>query len=144
MVEVGSRRSGADEVGARPELERTFDEQAPEAAAQAVAHHRRADRPADGERHPGRLVRGTGQPGDRERTVPGPATVTAQLPEGRRVTDPPEGGAHGQAERRWRPLRRRALRMVRPARVDMRWRKPWFLARFRVLGWNVRFTKRPL
>src|SRR5437763_7858116 len=26
----------------------------------------------------------------------------------------------------------------------MRCRNPWFLARFRLLGWNVRFTKRPL
>ena len=45
-----------------------------------------------------------------------------------------------QAERRARPLRRRAFKMLRPARVDMRWRKPWFLARRRWLGWKVRFT----
>jgi hypothetical protein len=30
--------------------------------------------------------------------------------------------------------------MARPARVDMRLRKPWFLARLRTLGWNVLFT----
>lgn len=30
--------------------------------------------------------------------------------------------------------------MARPARVDMRWRNPWFLARLRLLGWKVRFT----
>src|SRR2546421_4878327 len=30
--------------------------------------------------------------------------------------------------------------MARPARVDMRWRNPWRLARFRLLGWYVRFT----
>ena len=30
--------------------------------------------------------------------------------------------------------------MARPARVDMRCRNPWFLARLRVLGWKVRFT----
>jgi hypothetical protein len=34
--------------------------------------------------------------------------------------------------------------MARPARVDMRWRKPCFLARFRTFGWNVRFTHRLL
>lgn len=28
--------------------------------------------------------------------------------------------------------------MARPARVLMRWRKPWFLARRRLFGWNVR------
>lgn len=37
-----------------------------------------------------------------------------------------------------RPLRRRAARMARPARVRIRWRKPWFLARRRLFGWNVR------
>lgn len=31
--------------------------------------------------------------------------------------------------------------MARPARVDIRWRKPWFFARFRLLGWKVRFTR---
>lgn len=30
--------------------------------------------------------------------------------------------------------------IARPARVDIRCRKPWFLARFRLFGWNVRFT----
>ena len=30
--------------------------------------------------------------------------------------------------------------MLRPARVAMRWRNPWFLARLRVFGWYVRFT----
>src|SRR4029450_10751438 len=30
--------------------------------------------------------------------------------------------------------------MARPARVRMRMRKPWVLARLRVFGWNVRFT----
>jgi hypothetical protein len=27
--------------------------------------------------------------------------------------------------------------------VDMRWRKPWFLARLRTFGWKVRFTFPP-
>src|SRR4029453_8759527 len=30
--------------------------------------------------------------------------------------------------------------MARPARVRMRVRRPWGLARLRVFGWNVRFT----
>jgi hypothetical protein len=30
--------------------------------------------------------------------------------------------------------------MARPARVLMRWRKPCFLERRRLLGWKVRFT----
>ena len=43
-----------------------------------------------------------------------------------------------QAESSERPLRRRAARMARPARVRMRRRKPWVLARRRLLGWKVR------
>jgi hypothetical protein len=43
-----------------------------------------------------------------------------------------------QAESSERPLRRRADRMARPARVRMRRRKPWVLARRRLFGWKVR------
>jgi hypothetical protein len=45
-----------------------------------------------------------------------------------------------QADSRARPLRRRAPMMDRPARVRMRNRKPWVLARRRLFGWKVRFT----
>ena len=41
-----------------------------------------------------------------------------------------------------RPLRRRAARMARPARVFMRRRKPWVFARRRVFGWKVRLLIR--
>ena len=44
----------------------------------------------------------------------------------------------GQAESSTRPLRRRAARMARPARVRMRSRKPCVLARRRLFGWKVR------
>jgi len=44
-------------------------------------------------------------------------------------------GSINYAERRVRPLARRAARTARPARVAMRARKPCFLARRRVLGW---------
>ena len=40
----------------------------------------------------------------------------------------------------WRPLSRRDRSTARPARVDIRCRKPCFLARRRLLGWYVRFT----
>ena len=43
-----------------------------------------------------------------------------------------------QADSSERPLRRRAARMARPARVRIRRRKPWVLARRRLLGWKVR------
>ncbi len=43
-----------------------------------------------------------------------------------------------QADNSMRPLRRRAAMMARPARVRMRNRNPWVLARRRLFGWNVR------
>lgn len=54
------------------------------------------------------------------------------------AADPVCLGEHTQAEISERPLRRRAARIERPARVRMRRRKPCFLARLRLLGWNVR------
>ena len=52
------------------------------------------------------------------------------------------GGQHlgrpAQADSSPRPLRRRACRMARPARVRIRRRKPWVLARRRLFGWKVR------
>ena len=47
-------------------------------------------------------------------------------------------GEDYQAESSTRPLRRRAARMARPARVRIRARKPCTLARRRLFGWNVR------
>src|SRR6185312_2520936 len=47
-------------------------------------------------------------------------------------------GRQDQALRWSRPLRRRAARMARPARIRMRSRKPCVLARRRLFGWKVR------
>ena len=47
-------------------------------------------------------------------------------------------GSTGQAESSARPLRRRPARIARPARVRIRSRKPWVLARRRLFGWKVR------
>ena len=44
----------------------------------------------------------------------------------------------GQTLTRARPLRRRAARIARPARVRMRSRNPCVFARRRLFGWNVR------
>lgn len=46
--------------------------------------------------------------------------------------------AAGQADSCTRPLRRRAAKIARPARVDMRCRKPCLRDRRRLLGWKVR------
>ena len=45
-----------------------------------------------------------------------------------------------QADSSARPLRRRAAKMERPARVRMRARKPCVRLRRRLLGWKVRFV----
>jgi hypothetical protein len=47
-------------------------------------------------------------------------------------------GRQDQALSRSRPLRLRAARTARPARVRIRSRKPWVFARRRLFGWNVR------
>ncbi len=48
------------------------------------------------------------------------------------------GTSGRQADSSSRPLRRRAARMARPARVRIRSRNPWVLARRRLFGWKVR------
>jgi len=48
------------------------------------------------------------------------------------------GSTNAQADRRLRPLRRRAEIIARPARVRIRRRKPWVRLRRRLLGWKVR------
>jgi hypothetical protein len=48
-----------------------------------------------------------------------------------------------QAQRRARPLARRRASTWRPFLVAMRARKPWVRARFKLLGWNVRFMAVP-
>lgn len=50
-------------------------------------------------------------------------------------------GSITQADSSARPLRRRAARMARPARLLIRARKPWVRERRRLLGWNVRLLK---
>jgi hypothetical protein len=105
-----------------------------------IPGHRRANRPADHETYPGWL----GLMGPRPYQQVAHDTGLAR-------TDP---GAHGQPElgamphpglgrqdqalSRSRPLRLRAARTARPARVRIRSRKPWVLARRRLFGWNVR------
>ena len=77
------------------------------------------------------------------------ASASVPLPEARTVTIAPAGrgpglsrgpgqGGAGQTLTRARPLRRRAARTARPARVRMRSRKPCVFARRRLFGWNVR------
>jgi hypothetical protein len=53
---------------------------------------------------------------------------------GSELFQPSERARAAQTVRRWRPLSRRDFKMALPARVDMRLRNPWVLARFRVFG----------
>ena len=76
-------------------------------------------------------------PADREGTG-ATGRGACERDEGRMVADAPD-----QAERRARPRERRALSTARPPRVRMRVRNPCFFLRFRLLGWNVRFTMAP-
>jgi hypothetical protein len=55
-----------------------------------------------------------------------------------RAVTHPGLGRQDQALSRSRPLRLRAARTARPARVRMRSRKPCVFARRRLFGWNVR------
>ncbi len=115
--------------------------QLPKAPLHPVPGHRRPDRPADHESYPGWL-------GLMESVGPNQQVPHHRGPAG------PGSGAHGQRElgavphpglgrqdqalSRSRPLRLRAARTARPARVRMRSRKPCVFARRRLFGWNVR------
>jgi hypothetical protein len=80
--------------------------------------------------------------GHQEAGAPGAATATSLAQRRGELVPAPQpcpGRQHvGQAESRERPLARRAERMARPARVRIRRRNPWVLARRRVFGWKVR------
>ena len=104
----------------------------------AQARRGRAGRAGD--RRSAAALRGGRRAGS-ERTPSASASV--QLPEARAITVAPTGPHQRQARAgqtliRARPLRRRAARIARPARVRMRSRNPCVFARRRLFGWNVR------
>jgi hypothetical protein len=107
----------------------------------AVPGDRRANCPANYKSYPGRFPAV-------QRVVPDQQVAHHQRParagpgaHGQRelrAAAHPGLGRQDQALSRSRPLRLRAARMERPARVRMRSRKPCVLARRRLFGWNVR------
>lgn len=108
----------------------------PQASTGAIARHRRTGLAADREGE----MRGRGaisMKRDPQGAGPAATAVTAQRIERATATD-----SRDQADSFCLPLRRRALMMERPARSDMRLRKPCFFARRRLFGWYVRFTLR--
>jgi len=106
-----------------------------------VSGDRRAYRPAHHESYPGRFP-------PMERVIPhqkvthhaGPARASPGAYGQRELgaAAHPGLGRQDQALSLSRPLRLRAARTARPARVRMRSRKPCVLARRRLFGWNVR------
>jgi len=72
------------------------------------------------------------------RTKVAPYTLNAAVQRELRAAAHPGLGRQDQALSWSRPLRLRAARMARPARVRMRSRKPCVFARRRLFGWNVR------
>ena len=108
-------------------------EDGPQAAPDPVADHGTPDLAGQGERQPD--LGSLGEEHHAERALADPDPPLAQGAKGLPVSD-----RFDQADSFARPLSRRLRSTARPARVDMRWRKPWFLARLRTLGWKVRFT----
>ena len=116
-------------------------------ARDPVADHRVPHGLADDEPDPGGAGRGSTEPSDlfgrdRMNDEPGPAhspTLPGHQPKIVATGQSCGRGEHAsQADRRLRPLPRRAARIARPARVRMRSRNPWVRDRRRLFGWKVR------
>ena len=121
-------------------------EQRRQSTTEPVANHSTADVLRDGESD--FWSRCAVPDHDRQRPATHPNPVGGQPSEGAATPKRSRGGSHDvrpgarpQAERRARPLARRAFSTARPPAVDMRARKPCFFARRRSFGWNVRFTE---
>jgi hypothetical protein len=120
----------------------------PQSPGDAVAYHRVPDGLAHHKTRPGResgLGRVRGQRMDDEAAPAclgptphhGTEVLTAPQTRGDRQHNAPRRRPD-QADSSARPLRRRAARMPRPARVRIRSRNPWVRARRRLFGWKVR------
>lgn len=122
-------RTGGQEIGL---VSCKLADDRSQTAAETVAADRAPASAGDGVGHPGRRSRPApigGHKGGTKLAVTDPDTTRVEGDKGSPVTDRPD-----QADSLARPFRRRLRRMARPARVDMRLRKPWFLARLRTLG----------
>jgi len=139
--EEGDRHDGSfrgQEIGAPREQECLVQrDRGTQPPARPIALHRVAEAPTDGVGHPRRVVGSVGEEAQRDRAGSLPAGPREGL-ERRTVANAPD-----QAERRLRPRARRARSTARPPLVRIRRRKPWVLARLRLLGWYVRFKEEP-
>ncbi len=136
----GSRRQ-------RPHHHRAPCRERPEAGcadrAQATLHQVPLNRAANGlghnKTHPSRLGSGGSSIVHHDSWRAAAGTEPDRVGELVTVTHPVLCRQHrAQADSALRPLRRRAARIERPARVRIRSRKPCTLARRRLFGWKVR------
>ena len=127
-------RSGeANQVQTRRKRRRAKHFTAP--ATRSIALDGNSGMSTNGERHSGPVESGIqqhGAPEDSTAHTSSLPTKSGELISAVESTD--------QADSRLRPFRRRAFNTARPARVDMRARKPCFTDRRFLLGWYVRFT----
>ena len=128
----GGGRRGTDQVVAGHEgrASRFRGDESPEPPAHPVPHHGTADRTTDGVRDTRRRRRRVVHPGTPEHTMPETPSLGPEAVKYCTLPDPT-----GQADSRSRPFARRDFKMARPARVLIRWRKPWRFERRRLLGW---------
>jgi hypothetical protein len=107
----------------------------------AIPGHGRAYRPADRKSHSRGLLLEPGVVTNQQVAHQTGAPRTGSRAHGqRKLSAAAHPGLRGKDQAlNWsRPLRRRAARTARPARVRIRSRKPWVFARRRLFGWNVR------
>lgn len=142
-------RSSAHEVGPRAEVADLLRHHCPQPSPQAIAPDGTTHSATDGISHSDVIRDGSSGVGYRDRSPSHPPGRPTEGGEGGPVANGVDQGIRsavpirqepGQAESLWRPFWRRDRRIARPARVDIRWRNPCFLARRRFFGWKVRFT----
>ena len=126
---MATRTVHADEEHAPAEFGFPGGEHRTQLSAKAVASHGRAEGATDGKGNEGAGKRGVKEHDAPQITTANTCSLAAEALKLVRAVE-----ASDQAESRWRPLRRRAFRTARPARVDMRARKPCFTDRRFLLG----------
>ena len=123
---------GTEQIEARAKFLGVFGQDGTNPTPDSVAHHRIADRFPDCVPHMGviRVIVGEWGPAQ-----PAPAAAATSASVRQRIERRASAQCPNQAESFLRPWRRRPATILRPALVDMRWRKPWRLARRRTFGW---------
>ena len=128
------RSARADEIAPGPQSVGVLGEEGPQTPSRPVPFDGGAAEAVERERHTRSLEFGICCERHPQQLAAEAATAAQRCEVG------PAAARIDQALSRCRPLRLRAFTIARPARVDMRWRKPCRRARLRLWGWYVRFT----